>query len=157
MSSEIKNRLKALYEVDEYLWLEETINLLRTNNLQELDVENLIEELESLGRRDLNRVRSLLRQIIVHLLFLQYWREESERNERHWKGEITAFRADLNDHLTASLENKLDQDLESIYGKALKIVLQKTDLSLDLFPENCPYSLEELLDENWFPVTETPE
>ncbi len=59
-----KIELKQLYESDEHLWLEETIRLLKQNCLDELDLENLIEELESLGRRDKQRVESLLRQII---------------------------------------------------------------------------------------------
>lgn len=43
---------KQLYETDDHLWLEETIKLLKENRLEELDVENLNEELESLGIRD---------------------------------------------------------------------------------------------------------
>jgi len=151
MSNSIQNKLKQLYEIDDYLWLEETINLLKTNNLEALDLEHLIEELESLGKRDLNKARSLSRQIIIHILFLQYWQEEYQRNYRHWQGEITTFRADLNNYLTTSLENKLDEELEAIYQTALKIVLQKTGLSFNNFPKNCPYSLQQLLDENWYP------
>ena len=146
MANDITNQLKTLYEVDNYLWLQETINLLKNQNWQGLDIENLIEELESLARRDLNKARSLLRQIIIHLLFLQFWTEEYERNYRHWQGEVTTFQADLNDHLTTTLKNKLNQELESIYQTALKIVLQKTGLSANQLPENCPYSLEKLLD-----------
>ncbi|NEP55959.1 MAG: DUF29 domain-containing protein [Symploca sp. SIO2G7] len=152
MSNLTKPTLKHLYETDEYLWLEATISLLKTNSLEELDLEHLIEELESLGKRDLNKVRSLLRQIIVHLLLLEYWQEEQERNHRHWQGEITAFRADLRDALTTSLENKLKEDLEFIYRTALKIVLQKTGLPQNTIPDNCSYSFQQLLDDNWYPV-----
>jgi hypothetical protein len=55
----INNQLKSLYEQDEYLWLTETIKLLKENRLTELDVENLIEELESLSKRDKNSVSSV--------------------------------------------------------------------------------------------------
>ena len=151
MSNFTKTNLKEIYETDEYLWLEETIKLLRKTRLEELDLENLIEVLESLGKRDLNKVRSLLRQIIIHLLFLEYWQEEGERNYRHWKGEITAFRSDLSDSLTTTLKNKLTEDLASIYQTGLKIVLQKTGLSNVTIPENCPYSFEQLLDDSWYP------
>ena len=65
--------LKELYEIDDHLWLEETIKLLKANHLEELDLENLIEELENFGRRDKAKVASLLEQIIRHLLLLQYW------------------------------------------------------------------------------------
>jgi hypothetical protein len=150
MSNLTTTTLKELYEIDEYLWLSETIKILRASRLEDLDLENLIEELENLGKRDLNKVRSLLRQIIIHLLFLEYWQEERERNSRHWKGEVTAFRADLSDRLTTTLKNKLHEDLASIYETALKVVLQKTGLSKDTIPESCPYSFEQLLDDSWY-------
>lgn len=146
-----QNQLKQLYEIDDYLWLEETIKLLKTKDLENLDLDNLIEELESLGRNDLNKVRSLLKQIIIHILLLEYWQEEYERNYRHWQGEIIACRDDLNNSLTTTLKNKLIQELEHIYNVAVKIVSTKTGLSSNLFPENCPYSLEQLLDDNWYP------
>lgn len=82
---------------------------------------------------------------------MEYWPEESERNYRQWPGEVTAFRADLSDSLTTTLKNKLNQDLASIYQTALKIVRQKTGLSQDTIPENCPYSFEQLLDDSWVP------
>ena len=151
MSNLTKTPLKEIYNIDEYLWLEETIKILRKNRLEDLDLENLIEELESLIKRDFNKVKSILRQITIHLLLLAYWPEEYEINHRHWKSEITAFRAELSDSLTTTLENKLNQNLASIYQTALKIVLQKTGLSKDTIPENCPYSFEQLLDDNWYP------
>ncbi|MEA5616588.1 DUF29 domain-containing protein [Cronbergia sp. UHCC 0137] len=145
------NELKQLYEIDDYLWLEETIKLLKTKDLHNLDINNLIEELESLGKNNLNKVRSLLRQIIIHLLLLQYWQQEYDRNYRHWQGELIAFRDDLSNSLTTTLKNKLIEELENIYSVALKIVIQKTGLSSNLFPDKCPYSLEQLLNDNWYP------
>jgi hypothetical protein len=47
-----KYNLQQIYEIDEYLWLEETIKLLKTKDLENLDIDHLIEELESLGKRD---------------------------------------------------------------------------------------------------------
>jgi hypothetical protein len=148
MTALTKNKIHELYEIDSYLWLEETIKILKTKNLEYLDLDNLIEELESLGRSDFNKVRSLLRQIIIHLLLLEYWQQEYERNYRHWESEIIAFRDDLNHNLTASLKNKLTLDLEEIYLVALKFVIKKTGLSKNLFPDNSPYSLQQLLDDN---------
>ena len=151
MLNKTPNQLQELYEIDGYLWLEETIQLLKTKNLENLDLENLIEELESLGRNDLNKVRSLLRQIIIHILLLEYWQEEHDRNYRHWQGEIIAFRDDLNNSLTTTLKNKLVQELDHIYNVAVKVVVQKTGLASNPFPDNCPYSLEQLFDDNWYP------
>lgn len=61
----ITTNLKQLYETDENLWLEETIKLLKQKQFNQLDLENLIEELISLGKRDLAKVKGLLRQIIM--------------------------------------------------------------------------------------------
>jgi hypothetical protein len=143
--------LKELYNIDEDLWLEETIKLLKANHLQELDLENLIEELENLSRRDKARVASLLEQIIRHLLLLQYWSEESEYNSGHWKAEIRSFRNQLKRHLTTNLSQYLESELASIYDDALGYVIEKTEGKLDNLPQYCPYTLEQLLDINYLP------
>ncbi|MCC5635226.1 DUF29 domain-containing protein [Nostoc sp. CHAB 5844] len=145
----ITTNLKQLYETDESLWLEATIELLRQKQFNQLDVENLIEELISLGKILLALAKSILRQIIIHILLLQYWQVEYERNYRHWLGEIKTFRYDLNNHLTTNLINKLQDDLENIYQSAVDFVQVKTDLTI--FPEQCLYTLAQLLDDNYLP------
>ncbi len=72
--------LKTLYEIDDSLWLEETIELLKAKRFDALDLENLIEELEDLGNEKKFRVASFLQQIIRHALLLQFWRSEREYN-----------------------------------------------------------------------------
>ena len=147
-----KNRLQKLYEIDDYLWLHETLKLLKNNDFNSLDLENLIEELEDLGKNSFNKVRSLLRQIIIHLLLLEHWQEEYDLNHRYWMGEIIAFRDDLNNNLTTTLNNKLNHELESIYNVSRRVVIQKTGLHQKLFPAHCPYSLEQLLNDSWYPT-----
>lgn len=143
----ITTNLKELYEIDDNLWLEQTVELLKQKEFNQLDLENLIEELTNLGKRDLAQVKSLLRQIIIHLLLLQYWQIEYERNHRHWLGEVKTFRYDLNNHLTTNLTNKLQDDLENIYQSAVDFVQIKTDLTT--LPAKCPYTLTQLLDDNY--------
>jgi hypothetical protein len=62
--------LKTLYEIDDSLWLEETVELLKARRFDTLDLENLIEELEDLGSEKKFRVASFLQQIIRHALLL---------------------------------------------------------------------------------------
>jgi Domain of unknown function DUF29 len=143
--------LKELYEIDDHLWLEETIKLLKANHLEELDLENLIEELENLGRRDKAKVASLLEQIIRHLLLLQYWTQESQCNSGHWKAEIRSFRNQLKRNLTTNLYQYLQNELASIYEDALGYVIEKTEAKLDNLPQHCIYTLEQLLDINYLP------
>ncbi|MEH2353370.1 DUF29 domain-containing protein [Nostoc sp.] len=143
--------LKELYEIDEHLWLEETIKLLKANHLEELDLENLIEELENLGRRDKAKVANLLEQIIIHFLLLQYWTLEAQYNSGHWKAEIRSFRNQLKRNLTTNLYQYLDNELSSIYDDALGYVIEKTEGKLDNLPQYCIYTLEQLLDINYLP------
>ena len=144
------NDLKQLYDVDDAQWLEETVNLLKKHQFQQLDLDNLIEELEDLGREKKNAVASLLEQIIRHLLLLQYWTKESEYNSVHWQEEIYNFRTQLGRKITTNLRNYLEKELNSIYQDALGFVKIKTVNSV-VFPPDCPYSLEQLLDRSWLP------
>ncbi len=147
----VKTDLKQLYEIDDNLWLEETVKLLKEKRFNELDLDNLIEELEDLGKSQYLAVRSWLYRIIIHVLLLEYWTVEYERNYRHWRSEIRAFRFDLKGRLTTNFTNKLEQDLENIYPHAVEYVAEKTGLKLNIFPQNCPYSLAQLLDSDFLP------
>ena len=151
METKIKPDLNELYEIDEHLWLEETIKILRKKRLNELDLDNLIDELENLSKRDKNRVSSFLEQLIRHLLLLQYWTVEQERNKNHWRAEIVNFRTQLRKYLTANLRNYLADELNLIYEDALEYVQEKTGFSVN-FPRQCTYTLEQLLDKHWLPV-----
>ena len=145
--------LKTLYEIDDSLWLEETIELLKAKNFEALDLENLLEELEDLGNEKKFRVAGFLQQIIRHCLLLQFWISEREYNQAHWRSEIINFKDELNTYLTTNLRNYLEHNLATIYEKALRYLRQKTDNKVN-FPDTCPYSLEELLDPNWLPSYE---
>ena len=146
----VRNKLTSLYEIDNEQWLEQTINLLKNKQLEELDLEHLIEELEALSRRDKKTVERFLEQIIRHLLLLQYWTAEYKYNSNHWRAEIMSFRTQLNEDLTQNLRNHLQDNQAKIYEKALKYVRQKTGYNI-IFPEQCPYTLEQLLEINWLP------
>ncbi|MFM8298289.1 MAG: DUF29 domain-containing protein [Microcystis aeruginosa] len=145
--------LKTLYEIDDSLWLEETIELLKAKNFDALDLDNLIEELEDLGNEKKFRVASLLEQIIRHCLLLQFWTRERDYNQDHWELEIVNFQIQLKRGLTTNLRNYLQNELTSIYEDAVFFVRKKTKNKV-IFPDTCPYSLEELLDPNWLPPYE---
>jgi 5-methylthioribose kinase len=142
--------LKQLYEIDDSQWLGETVSLLRNHQFSQLDLEHLIEELEDLGKEKKNAVASFLEQVIRHLLLLQYWTKEAEYNTIHWQEEIYNFRTQLGRKMTANLHNYLEEELNSIYQDALGFVKIKT-VNTVIFPSQCPYSLEQLLDRSWLP------
>ncbi|OSO89386.1 hypothetical protein B7O87_11930 [Cylindrospermopsis raciborskii CENA303] len=136
--------LQQLYETDDYQWLLTNIKLLKNRQFDQLDLENLIEELTDLGNEKKNAVRSLLEQIIRHLLLIQYWQEEHEINSHHWQSELLGFRYQMQDRLTTNLQLFLAQEMENTYQRALKFVQIKTKFKVQ-FPAECPYTLEQLL------------
>jgi hypothetical protein len=143
-------QLNELYEIDDHQWLLETIELLKQKNFTKLDVENLIEELEYLARKDKATVKSLLQQLMIHILLLQYWTNEYEKNKNHWQSEVLTFRDQLQDRLTTNLKNYLIEEMDTIYKRALKQVQIKTDYQVN-FPQDSPYTLEQLLSETFLP------
>lgn len=143
--------LKQIYETDYEQWLEKTVKILHNRQLEQLDYEHLVEELEALGRSEKNTVESLVIQIIEHLLLYQYWQQERDYNSKHWRVEIVAFRTQLELRITTNLKNHLYNKLDYLYSKARKIAEVKSDLKL---PKFNPYSLEQILDEDWLPEQE---
>jgi hypothetical protein len=143
------NDIKLLYESDYLQWLEENIKCLKERHLTDLDYENLIEELEYLAKNEKRRVRSLLEQIIRHLLIYQYWDLEKARNANHWAAEIISFRNQITEDLSTNLRNHLEENFSLIYHNALDYVTNKTKLTN--LPESSPYTLEQILDKNWLP------
>ena len=142
------DQLKKLYEIDDYLWIQETVKLLKEKRFEQLDLENLIEELDDWGRERRHKVESLLEQIIRHLLLLEYWSHEYESNYRHWQAEVVSFRTQINRRMTTNFQHYLEENISKIYTQARKYVEAKS--GLDTFPQECPYILQQLLDEDWF-------
>ena len=150
MQTLTKSNLKYLYESDYLAWYETTLEQLKQNNLAELDVESLSEVLENLVRDIKRSGETYLKQIIIHLLLIEYWHSETI-NHRHWASEIVNFRSEIETDMTTNLRKHLEKQKDKVYQKALIYVVIKTGLDKANFPTECPYSLEQLLNDNWFP------
>ncbi|MEM6838706.1 MAG: DUF29 domain-containing protein [Cyanobacteria bacterium P01_C01_bin.120] len=87
--------LTSLYDADYQRWLSETVVQLRSHNFACLDLENLIEEIESFGKREKRALASYLMRLCEHLLKLKYWEAERESCYRGWKVEIRNFRLQI--------------------------------------------------------------
>lgn len=75
--------------------------------------------------------------------------DEYQQNTNHWEAEIISFRTQLKRRSTTNLRNHLTEELSSLYQDALKFV--KAQTKLNILPQECPYILEELLDEDYLP------
>jgi hypothetical protein len=142
-----------LYEQDFVAWVDETVEQLRRRELASLDWEHIIEEIEGLGSSERHRVDSYLIQLLVHLLLYRYWNTEREQCARGWEEEITNFRVELEVAFESrTLYNYFLQRIEVMYPKAVKRVVKKTLLRASTFPESCPFTVQQLLDDDFFPI-----
>ncbi len=90
------------YEADYNQWIQETVESLRNRNFSQVDWENLIEEIESMGKSEKRALLSLFTRLLEHLLKLAYWKSEKERTRNHWAAEVVNFRAQIQEILEDS-------------------------------------------------------
>ncbi len=128
-------------------WIKTTVTNLRERNFHEVDWDNLIEELESMGKNDKRAMLSLLTRLLEHLLKLSYWEVEKDRSGNHWAAEIVNFRAQIQHRLEDS--PSLKSELETMYAKAYPVAVKSVSKLFPL-PQNASISLEQALDEDWF-------
>jgi Domain of unknown function DUF29 len=142
----------ALHEEDFYLWAERQADLLRKGRLEDLDLAHLIEEVEDLGANLRNAVISRTREIILHLLKLQYLPATDSR--RGWQESVGKQRDDLELEITPSLRRHVTAELESIFQKARRRAaddLARDQVAHDQLPSTCPYTFDQILDPVWRP------
>jgi hypothetical protein len=150
---QLKQGIEKLYEEDFVLWIDETLKHLQSRDEKSLDWEHLLEEIEALGREQRHKVESYLKQLIKHLLLYQYWQSERDYCGNGWKEEIRNFRDELELRLRSkTLYNYLLGRFDSIYSKARKMAIDKTGLPAETFPEDCPYTFEQILNANFLPI-----
>ncbi|HEY9691986.1 MAG TPA: DUF29 domain-containing protein [Oculatellaceae cyanobacterium] len=156
METKIPSSIPTLYEQDYYLWLEKTIQQLRSGQLSTVDLANLIEELESMGRSEKRALMNLLTRLFEHLLKLAYWDSQREYNKNHWKSEIRNFRKQINKELKASpsLKPYLIEIFEECYQDAKEIFSDLSKLPVNTFPVQPMGTVDQILDENWLPLFE---
>ncbi len=138
----------TLYETDYNQWIQETVQKLRNRNFNDVDWDNLIEEIESMGKNDKRALLSLLTRLLEHLLKLSYWESEKQRSGNHWAAEIVNFRSQIQTRLedSPSLRSQLKEMYAKVYPVAIKSVSKLFSL-----PEDAHISLSQALDEDWFP------
>lgn len=139
---------KILYETDYNQWVNETVQQLRERQFDGVDWDNLIEEIEDMGKSQKRALESFLTHLVEHLLKLSYWESEKERNGNHWKSEIVNFRYKIHKRLKES--PSLRPELESIYAEIFPVAIKSVS---QLFPleKDAYISLEKTLDNDWFP------
>ncbi|MDG2992366.1 DUF29 domain-containing protein [Candidatus Synechococcus calcipolaris G9] len=141
------NPIDSLYETDFYAWLQEQVKYLRLGKLDHLDHENLIEELESLGKQQRQELRNRLGILLGHLL---KWHYQSEGRSKSWIYTIREQRQEIQRHLreNPSLKSYVREAIEIGYGKGLNLVGRETPLDPRILPQSCPFSEFQIFDES---------
>jgi hypothetical protein len=131
-------------------WISQTTQLLRERRWHEIDVPNLIEEVEDLGKSERRGIASQLTRLLLHLLKWQY---QPQRRSDSWLDSITDARTQIELTLedSPSLRRYPAEQLEESYQRARRQAAKQTGMEISVFPGVCPYSLELVLAENWLP------
>ncbi|GCL39632.1 MAG: DUF29 domain-containing protein [Sphaerospermopsis kisseleviana] len=128
----------SLYEQDYLLWIEDTVNKLQSRDIEGLDFENLIEEIESLGRSDKRELESRLRELLEHILKRKYLNMPD--CYRGWVESIIKQRIGIRDLLkdSPSLKPYFAKVFDEAYADALKVVYKSYPQCE--FPDTWPFS-----------------
>ncbi len=141
---------QTLYEQDFYRWTQQMATVLRNGPLDQLDIVNIAEEIESLGRSDKRDLRSRLTLLLMHLL---KWYYQPEHRSNSWRATLTEQRIRILDLLSESpsLVSFLEGEVSRCYENAKALAVAETGLHQDSFPETCPYALVEVLEQKSLP------
>ena len=139
-----------LYDCDFYAWSREQAELLRAGKLAEADIEHIAEEIDSMGRTEKRELISRLSVLMLHLL---KWRYQPGKRGPSWEASILNQRDRIADHLddNPSLKPLLPQALATAYRAARREAIAETGLAGSTFPDTCPWTDEEVLDEGFWP------
>jgi hypothetical protein len=159
MTTSISEQTKStlLYEKDFDLWLEQTINQLKSQQFEQLDIEHLIEELTDLGKSNKRSLESNLIILIAHLLKIQ--QDAPEIMKGSWLDSISEHRQRILYDLEEipSLKSHLETAIAKVYPSSRKLAIKegkraKFGVRVPLekeYPLDCPFTVEQILDEDF--------
>jgi len=146
--------MDAQYETDFVAWTEHQAELLRARRAElepfGLDIENLLDEVETLGRTVKRELQSRLTRLLEHLLKWQY---QPQRRGKSWRITVSNQREGIEDLLneSPSLRHMLDAVLKDRYRLARERAARATESNPDTYPADCPWTVAQVLDPNFWP------
>ncbi|WP_158809454.1 DUF29 domain-containing protein [Beijerinckia sp. L45] len=143
----VRNTASALYEADFYAWTQEQAGLLKAGRLDEADLANILEEIETLGRKEVSELRSRYRVLLQHLLKQIY---QPEKSSRSWTTTILNQRIEIAQHMeeNPSLKAKADTIFLKAYADARKLAASETGLDIGIFPATPPFTRDQAVDQS---------
>lgn len=144
------NQMHPKYNEDFYEWTTHTVDLLKNRKMDEVDYDNIIEEIESLGRSEKRQLTRCFTELITHLLMWQY---EPQLRTRSRSGAIAFERINIEATLedSPSLKAKIPEVISTSFLRSKALIKRDTEIDLKVLPKECAYSFEELLEEEFYP------
>jgi len=138
------------YDNDFYSWTQEQANLLRNGQFNNLDIPNLIEEIETMGRSEKRELESRLTILLLHLL---KWKYLEVRRGRSWQLSIDEQRIQFCKTLNENpgLKPALHDIINDAYKLAVIKTARETKISKAVFPECCPWTLAQFIEDGFYP------
>jgi hypothetical protein len=139
-----------LYDLDFAQWAEQNAELLRAGRFADADIEHIAEEIEDLAKSTRLALRSRITRVIEHLL---KWQIQPERRGSSWQRTLIVQRQSIERLLeeNPSLRPALDAVIAAAYQDAAKIVSKVTERPRNELPGTCPYTKDQLMDEDFLP------
>ncbi|WP_252177488.1 DUF29 domain-containing protein [Endozoicomonas sp. 4G] len=161
--------MSNLYETDYHQWLSNQVALLRNHHFDQLDLENLLEDLELSIKQDIRELEKFLVNLILHLLKMDYQTTvlrdtvATERVIKGWMVSVWNARDGINELLDKnhSLNRRIEDVLKEAYPKGKKKAIREMNLHIppkcpklnnSSFPDQCPWSYDQLMTEDWYPL-----
>ena len=138
--------LTDLYEDDETAWLETMAELIAEGRSEDLDLVHLREYLSDMAIRDRREVDNRLTVLLAHLL---KWMYQAEKRSGSWRKTIRLQQQKLRRHASKGvLRRHAETALVEAYADAIQLACDETELPPETFPDECPYTVEQLLNGN---------
>jgi len=139
-----------LYDTDFYGWIQNQAAMLRNRDFAALDLDNLIEEVESMGKSEKRELESRIELLLMHLLKWQY--QPSFRGAS-WEATIIEQRKRVAKHLreNPSLKGNLAEAYKETYSYAVLEAVKETGLHKSTFPTECPWTFDQAMDDDFWP------
>ena len=135
----------SLYDQDFLAWTERQAALLRAGRLDQLDLDNLAEELDTMGRSEWGELENRLEVLLMHML---KWDHQPTRRSGSWKATMREQRNAIRRLLrrSPSLKRDLETTIADVYRDAVGRASDETGLSAASFPQRLPYGVAEVLE-----------
>jgi hypothetical protein len=145
---------KVAYDADFYGWTQEQASLLRAGQLVELDIEHLIEEIESMGRSERRQLTNRFERLLLHLLKWHYQPDCRDIDGKSWLKTIREQRRKIPKLIrdNPSLKPLLEDCIRDAYDDARFGASDETGWLVSVFPELCPYTQEQIFDPEFLPT-----